>query len=98
MTSSARIEANRRNCQRSTGPKTEDGKNRSRLNAVKHGMTSQTDVLPGEDREEFLDRMVDWTKDLNPRTSVERYLSERAARVSWQLDRAERAHTARLAA
>ncbi|MFO0887832.1 MAG: hypothetical protein U0790_01670 [Isosphaeraceae bacterium] len=38
MTSPARIEANRRNAQRSTGPRTEAGKDKVRLNALKHGL------------------------------------------------------------
>jgi hypothetical protein len=38
--SSARAEANRRNAEKSTGPKTADGKAKSRFNALKHGMTA----------------------------------------------------------
>jgi hypothetical protein len=44
MTSFQRFEANRRNALRSTGPKTDDGKRRSRLNAVRHGLTAETVV------------------------------------------------------
>ena len=49
--SSKRIEANRRNAQKSTGPRTTEGKDRVRLNALKHGLTASTAVLPGEDAE-----------------------------------------------
>jgi len=38
MTSQAKIEANRRNALRSTGPRTNAGKARSRRNALKHGL------------------------------------------------------------
>ena len=45
MTSQRRIDANRRNARRSTGPRTDDGKARSRLNAVKHGLSASLPAL-----------------------------------------------------
>jgi hypothetical protein len=45
MTSDKRIAANRRNALRSTGPRTQDGKARSRLNAVKHGLAASLPAL-----------------------------------------------------
>ncbi|MGB2610780.1 MAG: hypothetical protein WBC80_17530, partial [Isosphaeraceae bacterium] len=45
MATAAQIEANRRNAQRSTGPKTDEGKDRVRRNAFKHGMTART-IMP----------------------------------------------------
>ncbi len=42
MTSYRQIEANRRNALKSTGPKTEAGKQASRCNAVRHGLTAET--------------------------------------------------------
>ena len=53
MTSFQRFEANRRNALHSTGPKTEDGKHRSRLNAVRHGLTAETVVGSLEDAEDY---------------------------------------------
>ena len=53
MTSFRQIEANRRNALRSTGPKTEDGKRRSRQNAVRHGLTSETVIVALEDIEDY---------------------------------------------
>jgi hypothetical protein len=41
MTSFQQFEANRRNALRSTGPKTENGKRRSRVNAVRHGLAAE---------------------------------------------------------
>ena len=98
MASEKKIEANRRNAQKSTGPKSAEGKSQSRFNALKHGMRANLLVLPGEDGEEFQARVDGWTDDLKPRNQREQYLIERAARVSWQLDRIERAYVARLSA
>ena len=53
MTSFRQFEANRRNALRSTGPRTEDGKRRSRLNAVRHGLTAETVVGSLEDAEDY---------------------------------------------
>ncbi len=50
-TTEKQIEANRRNAQKSTGPRTEDGKTKSRLNAFRHGLTGQLDIMTGEMRE-----------------------------------------------
>jgi hypothetical protein len=46
MTSLRQIESNRRNALRSTGPKTEAGKQRSSKNAVRHGLTTETVIEP----------------------------------------------------
>ena len=48
MASPAQLAANRRNAQKSTGPRTAEGKKRASLNALKHGMTAKTVVLPHE--------------------------------------------------
>ena len=96
-TSTNRIEANRRNAEKSTGPRSADGKSRSRFNAVKHGMAAKLPVLPGEDPEAFRAHRDAWTAELQPRGQVERQLVDRAVHVSWQLQRVDRAQAARLA-
>ena len=98
MATNSQIEANRRNAQKSTGPRTQEGKSRSRFNAVTHGMTAKFDALPGEDATALRRRIDDWTADFQPCNQVERDLIERAARVSWQLERVEQAHVDRLTA
>ena len=53
MTSFRQFEANRRNAQSSTGPKTKAGKQRSRCNAVRHGLTAETVIATLEDAEDY---------------------------------------------
>ena len=89
MTSQRKIEANRRNAQKSTGPKTQEGKDKVRLNALTHGLTAQTVVLPHEDSQAYDERRKAWTSELCPDGQVGAYLAERAVRISWQLDRAD---------
>jgi hypothetical protein len=53
MTSFRQIEANRRNARKSTGPISEEGKRRSRCNAVRHGLTAETVIGALEDAEDY---------------------------------------------
>ena len=97
MTSAKRRRANRRNARKSTGPRTAEGKARSRMNALKHGLDARTPILPGEDEAAFRARLDAWRADFPPRNPQEESLLEEAARLSWQLDRAERVQAASLA-
>ena len=97
-TKADRAEINRKNARKSTGPRSAEGKERSRFNAVKHGLTARTLVLPGEDPDALQLRLDGWIDSLKPKNELEHYLVDRAVRVSWQLDRADRAEVARFAA
>ena len=99
MATAAQIEANRRNAQKSTGPKTERGKARARRNAVTHGMTARTimPVLPQEDPKELEDRTQQAITAMKPRNPLEHDLVCRAVRLAGELDRAERVGMAHLA-
>ena len=99
MATTAQIEANRRNAQKSTGPKTERGKARGRRNAITHGMTARTilPVLPQEDAKELEDRTQQAIAAMKPRNPLELDLVCRAVRLSAEIDRAERVGTAHLA-
>ena len=92
-----RREVNRKNSQKSTGPRTAAGKSRSKLNGLKHGLRAATLVLPGEDPEALEHRLDAWTEELDPRTDLERYFVRSAVEASWRLDRARRAETAAVA-
>jgi len=99
MATAAQIEANRRNAQKSTGPKTERGKARAKLNAVTHGMTARTimPVLPHEDPKELEDKTQQAITAMKPRNPLELDLVCRAVRLAGELDRAERVAMAHLA-
>ena len=99
MASQAQIDANRRNAQKSCGPRTEGGKARACLNALKDGSHAKTvsPVLPQENALELDQRINRWITDLNPRNDAERELVINAANLSWEIERARRCETARLA-
>lgn len=91
-TSLAKIEANRRNAQKSTGPKSIEGKEKSKMNALKHGLVAQATVIPvGEAKEsdseftQLLDRVM---AEFEPQGFIEEMLTERIAICYWRLRRA----------
>jgi hypothetical protein len=96
MLSPQKLAANRRNAQKSTGPRSAEGKSRARFNALKHGATAQIPVLPGEDPAAFQARVDAYKADLMPRSTLECDLVERMALMSTQFDRATRADLARI--
>jgi hypothetical protein len=88
MTSFRRFEANRRNALMSTGPKTEAGKQQSRRNAVRHGLTAETVISTLEDPEDYRDFEAAVIADYDAQSAVERELVLRLASVLWRLRRA----------
>jgi hypothetical protein len=88
MTSNRQIEANRRNALRSTGPKTENGKEQSRANAVRHGLTAETVIGSLEDAEDYKGFEAAIISDYCAETAVERELVLRLASLLWRLRRA----------
>jgi hypothetical protein len=93
-----RAEISRRNGRMSRGPSPPEGESRSRLNALKHGMSARIPVLPGEDPEAFREQVDGFIDALAPRDAVQIFLAEEAAFAAWKIRRAERAEAARLAA
>ncbi len=95
-TSQKRIDANRRNAQRSTGPRTPEGKSRSRFNGLRHGLAATVRVLPGEDPAAFQARVDAVVESFAPQNQVQVNLLERVAATTWSLERATRAEAAQL--
>lgn len=88
MISDRQLEANRSNALLSTGPRTEEGRNRSRANARRHGLTGQITTMNEEDRaahDQFSDALI---QNLAPEGAMEIQLAQRIATDSWRLNRA----------
>ena len=88
MTSFRQFEANRRNAFKSTGPTTDAGKQRSRRNAVRHGLTAETVITNLEDEEDYKAFELSVTSGFDAPTAVERELVLRLASLLWRLRRA----------
>jgi hypothetical protein len=80
-------EINRANAQHSTGPKTADGKKRSSLNALRHGLTGQLVVMPTEDLEAYQRHLASFTDEYQPKAATEAHLVQALADASWRLNR-----------
>jgi hypothetical protein len=87
-----RRETNRRNAQRSTGPRTPEGKQRARLNALKHGLRAEEFALPGEDQEELKRLTDEWVEYYEPRSPGERAVLDRCVYATLQAKRCARFH------
>jgi hypothetical protein len=86
MSTQKQIDANRRNAQKSTGPKTAQGKSVSRLNARRDGFTGQILILDAEDRPHFEKFQTSLLADLYPETALERSLAHAIAWDTWRLN------------
>src|SRR5664279_5656806 len=94
MSSLKQIEANRRNALKSTGPTTPEGKERSRCNAVRHGLTAETVIAALEDVMDYQAFEAAVIADYDAESAVERELVLRLASVLWRLRRATAIETA----
>jgi hypothetical protein len=88
MTSYRQIQANRRNALKSTGPRTDAGKQTSRCNAVRHGLTAETVISALEDAEDYKAFEAAIAADYDAQSAVERELVLRLASILWRLRRA----------
>lgn len=88
MISDQQLEANRTNALLSTGPKTEEGRQRSRANARRHGLTGQVTTMDEEDRAAHDQFSAALIQNLAPEGAMEIQLAQRIATDSWRLNRA----------
>ena len=88
MSSFRQIQANRRNALKSTGPNTTEGKQQSRCNAVRHGLTAETVIGALEDAEDYKAFEAAVIADYDAQSAVERELVLRLASLLWRLRRA----------
>jgi len=87
MATEAQIRANRRNAQKSTGPRSRQGRAAISQNAVKHGLLTRQDVITSESQADFdlyRERML---AELAPASPMESMLAERIVALSWRLKR-----------
>jgi hypothetical protein len=79
--------ANRLNAQKSTGPKTPEGRAAVRLNGVTHGLTAETIVLKGESQADFTNMLESFEAEHQPTTPTEESLVVQLALANWRLRR-----------
>ena len=85
--------APRPNQNRSTGPTTQAGKDSSRLNALRHGLSGQTVLMPWEDREAYQSHCASFLKTLAPVGDIETQTAQGIADDQWRLNRARAVDT-----
>jgi len=87
MPSDRQLAANKKNAQKSTGPKTPEGRAAVRLNGVKHGLTAKTLVLPGESESDFESLLDSFEAEHRPATPTEEALVRQMTMAQWRLRR-----------
>ena len=85
--SAAQLEANRLNAQKSTGPRTEEGKANARFNARRHGLTGQFYCMSEEDEKAYKTFESDMLADLKPSGAYETQLAISITQDQWRLNR-----------
>ena len=91
MASKRQIEANRRNAQKSTGPKTPEGKAASSMNALKSGLYAESEVLPTESRAQYEQLIAAYYADHKPATALACQYVDEIIYCTWNLRRLRRA-------
>ncbi len=90
MTTNAQVEANRLNAQKSTGPRSVEGKAVSRFNALKLGLEARSRVIPGEDPEQLEILTRAYHEHLQPANPLESFLVDSLIAADWNRRRFSR--------
>jgi hypothetical protein len=91
MATLLQIQANRRNAQKSTGPRTVEGQAVSRLNALKTGIDARSQVIPGEDPDALEALTLEYHHRFQPAAPEQRFLVDAMVAADWQLRRLRKA-------
>src|ERR1700683_973253 len=83
----SRTAINRANSRHSTGPRTDSGKQRSSLNALRHGLTAASPVLPSEDQAAYETHRRQFFDEYQPATPTETHLTQELADTAWRINR-----------
>jgi hypothetical protein len=86
--SDAKLNANRQNAQFSTGPRTDEGKQKSSLNALRHGLAGDVVLMPEEDMQIFQVFCHDFHQEWQPVGQTEKQLVQTLANNQWRIHRA----------
>src|ERR1035437_8024935 len=90
MATPAQIDANRANAQKSTGPRSAEGKSASRFNALKHGIDAASIVIPGEDPADYDSLAAHHHHEFRPQSASESFHVDTMLRADWQKRRLQR--------
>lgn len=96
MTSNKKVQANRLNSAKSTGPRSASGKQRASRNSTRHGFYSRDLILPWENRNDYEKLLADLNGDLKPQGVTEALLVETMAISLWKMGRLNGIETALL--
>ena len=89
MATLAQITANRANAQKSTGPRSVEGKSASRFNALKHGIDAASIVIPGEDPADYDALAAQYLHEYRPQSASESFHVDTMLRADWMKRRLE---------
>jgi hypothetical protein len=87
MPSPLQYAANRLNAEKSHGPTSPEGRARSSMNALRHGLTARVVVLPSEDMDAYQAFSKEIVDSLDPQTPVERQFAQTIADNQWRVNR-----------